>query len=118
MAGRASGACLAREAGLAVGSVQVTKLAMYEAPYDDDPAAREGWERHLAEMTGALADGRPGDAAALFMTFVGTPADQLESIRHAPCWPGIAAVPPTLACDHAALRGQDTPVPAAQPGRS
>src|SRR5216683_3332617 len=93
--GHSSGACLALEAALALGSVQVTKLAMYEAPYDDDPAAREGWERYLAEMTVALADGRPGDAAALFMTFVGTPADQLESVRQAPFWPGIEAVAAT-----------------------
>ncbi len=115
--GHSSGACLALEAALALGSVQVTKLAMYEAPYDDDPAAREGWERYLAEMTVALADGRPGDAAALFMTFVGTPADQLESVRQAPFWPGIEAVAPTLAYDHAALMGKDRSVPAGRAAR-
>ena len=115
--GHSSGACLALEAALALGSVQVTKLAMYEAPYDDDPAAREGWERYLAEMTVALADGRPGDAAALFMTFVGTPADQIESMRQAPFWPGIEAVAPTLAYDHAALMGKDRAVPAGRAAR-
>jgi len=115
--GHSSGACLALEAALALGSVQVTKLAMYEAPYDDDPAAREGWERYLAEMTAALADGRPGDAAALFMTFVGTATDQLEGMRQAPFWPGIEAVAPTLAYDHAALMGKDRAVPAGRAAR-
>lgn len=110
--GHSSGACLALEAALALGSVQVSKLAMYEAPYDNDPAAREGWERYLADMTAALADGRPGDAAALFMAFVGTPADEIESMRRAPFWPGIEAVAPTLAYDHAALLGKDRSVPA------
>ena len=110
--GHSSGACLALEAAFALGSAQVTKLAMYEAPYDDDPAARERWERYLADMTAALADGRPGDAAALFMAFVGTPAEEIKGIRQAPFWPGIEAVAPTLAYDHAALLGKDRSVPA------
>jgi pimeloyl-ACP methyl ester carboxylesterase len=115
--GHSSGACLALEAALALGSVQVSKLAMYEAPYDDDPAAREGWERYLADMTAALADGRPGDAAGLFMAFVGTPAEEIESMRQAPFWPDIEAVAPTLAYDHAALLGKDRSVPAGRASR-
>src|SRR5258708_11533132 len=79
-----SGACPALEAALALGSIQVTKLAMYVAPYDDDPAAGDGWERYLAEMTVSLADRRTGDAAALFMTFVRTPAHHAQSIRQTP----------------------------------
>src|SRR5258707_5424224 len=82
--GHSSGACLALEAALALGSVRVSRLAVYEAPYDDDPAARPGWERYLADMTAALSDGRPGDAAAYFMAFVGTPAAEIETMRRAP----------------------------------
>src|ERR1700760_1956986 len=33
--GHSSGACLAMEAALALGDGQVTRLTMYEAPYDD-----------------------------------------------------------------------------------
>ena len=109
--GHSSGACLALEAALVLGRVQVSKLAMYEAPYDDDPAARESWERYLADMKAALADGRPGDAAALFIAFVGTPAKEIEGMRRAPFWPGMEAVAPTLAYDHATLLGKDRSVP-------
>jgi pimeloyl-ACP methyl ester carboxylesterase len=109
--GHSSGACLALEAALALGPGQVSKLAMYEAPYDDDPAMREAWRTYLMGMTAALQAGRPGDAAALFMAFVGTPAEQIEGVRQAPFWPDIEAVAPTLAYDHAGLMGADRSVP-------
>ncbi len=116
--GHSSGACLALEAALALGraeagrGIEVTGLAMYEAPYDDDPAVRPAWHDYLAELTAALDDGRPGDAAALFMAFVGTPAEQIDGMRQAPFWPGIEAVAPTLAYDHSGLMGADRSVPA------
>src|SRR5258708_6054268 len=99
--GHSSGACLALEAALALGSVRVSGLAMYEAPYDDDPAARQGWEKYLADMTAALSDGRPGDAAAYFMAFVGTPAAEIETMRLAPFMPWSEALSSTLAYAHA-----------------
>ena len=116
--GHSSGACLALEAALALGSagtgqgVRVTGLAMYEAPYDDDPAVSPAWRQYLADMMAALDEGRSGDAAALFMAFVGTPAEQIESMRGAPFWRGIEAVAPTLAYDHAGLLGADRSIPA------
>jgi len=115
--GHSSGACLALEAALSLGSGQVSKLAMYEAPYDDDPATRAPWHEYLAEMTAALADGRPADAAALFMVFVGTPTDQVDAMRGAPFWPAIEAVAPTLTYDHAALLGPDRSVPVGRAAR-
>jgi pimeloyl-ACP methyl ester carboxylesterase len=112
--GHSSGACLALEAALALGPGQVTSLAMYEAPYDDDPSARAAWQTYLRDMQAALDSGRPGDAAALFMAFVGTPAEQIEQMRHAPFWAGIEAVAPSLAYDHTGLMGADRSVPAAR----
>jgi hypothetical protein len=47
---------------------------------------------------------------ALFMTFVGTPGDQLEGMRHAPEWPIYEALAPTLAYD-AAVLGEYSAVP-------
>lgn len=108
--GHSSGACLALEAALALGPGTVSSLAMYEAPYDDDPAIHAPWQRYLADLTAALAEGRTGDAAALFMAFVGTPRKQIDLMRRAPFWPGIEAVAPTLAYD-AALLGADKSVP-------
>jgi len=101
--GHSSGACLALEAALALGPGQVSKLAMYEAPYDDDPALREAWRTYLTDMTAALEAGRAGDAVALFMAFRGMPAKEIEVMRQAPFWPGLEAVAPTLAYDHAGL---------------
>jgi hypothetical protein len=40
------------------------------------------------------------------MRFVGTPADQIARLRRAPFWPGMEAVAPTLAYDHAAILGE------------
>ena len=59
-----------------------------------------------------LAEGRRGDAVALFMRLIGTPAVQLDSMRRAPFWPGLEAVAPTLAYDHAAILGEPWSVPA------
>jgi len=109
--GHSSGGCLAMEAAVALGAGQVTKLAMYEAPYNDDPAVRPAWRQYLTELTAALDGGRPGDAAALFMAFVGTPAEQIEGMRQAPFWPGMEAVAPTLAYDHAGVMGTDLSIP-------
>jgi hypothetical protein len=57
-----------------------------------------------------LTAGRRGDAAALFMQSVGTPADQIDGMRHAPMWPMFEAVAPTLAYD-AAILGEDRSIP-------
>jgi pimeloyl-ACP methyl ester carboxylesterase len=37
---------------------------------------------------------------------IGTPGVQIEAIRQAPFWPGMEAVAPTLAYDHAAISGE------------
>jgi pimeloyl-ACP methyl ester carboxylesterase len=108
--GHSSGACLALEAA-AVLDDQVTSLALYEAPYNDDPAAQAGWHRYLATMTRALADGRRGDAVAAFMAEVGMPPEQIEGARHSPFWPFAEAIAPTLAYDHVgAMRDGTVPV--------
>src|SRR6266700_4403945 len=86
--GHSSGACLALDAAVALGG-RVSKLAMYEAPYDNDPRARAAWDRYLGEMTEALAAGRPGDAVALFMAFVGTPTKQIDGMRRSEFWPDL-----------------------------
>src|SRR6266571_2849279 len=108
--GHSSGAALALEAALRLGK-KVKKLAMYEAPYNDDAEAKQAWKEYLKQLTEALAADRRGDAVALFMKYVGTPADQIEAMRHAPAWPLLEAIAPTLAYDHAAILGEDASVP-------
>jgi pimeloyl-ACP methyl ester carboxylesterase len=115
--GHSSGAALALEVAIRLG-VRVAKLAMYEAPYNNDDGAKQSWRRYIAQLTELLAADRRGDAVALFMMSVGTPADQLEGVRQTPVWPVLEAVAPTLAYDHTALLGQDAAVPMQRAARA
>src|SRR5438552_9980272 len=108
--GHSSGGCLALEATVELGD-RVKKLAIYEAPYNDDPAAQKAWGEYIKNLTEALAADRRGDAVALFMAYVGMPASQIEGMRHAPFWAGMEAIAPTLAYDHTAIMGKDGSIP-------
>jgi pimeloyl-ACP methyl ester carboxylesterase len=108
--GHSSGAALALEAALRLGN-KVKKLAMYEAPYNDDAEAQRAWKQYITQLTEALAADRRGDAVALFMKYVGMPADQIEAMRQTPAWPLLESIAPTLAYDHAAILGEDDSVP-------
>ena len=103
--GHSSGGTLAMRAAVRLGG-SVGKLAIYEAPHNDDPDAQESWSDYLRALRQLLADGRRGDAVALFMRFIGTPGDQVDAMRQAPFWPGMEAVAPTLAYDHTAIIGE------------
>ncbi len=104
--GISSGGALALEAALGLGN-KVSKLAIYEAPYNSDKTTQPGWKEYRKQLDQLLAEGRRGDAAALFMQYVGTPADQIEGMRQMPMWPMFEAVAPTLAYDAAALGNND-----------
>jgi len=108
--GHSSGAALALDAALRLGG-SVTRIAMYEPPYNDDPAARQAWRRYLGQLAEALGAERHGDAVALFMSFTGIPAEQLDDMRKQDFWPAMAALGPTLAYDHTAILGADGTVP-------
>lgn len=107
--GHSSGASLALEATARLGN-KVKRLAMYEAPYNDDPAAQGAFRGYRKDLAEALAAGRRGDAVALFMRLVGTPDDQIEGMRQSPAWPVFEAIAPTLAYD-AACMGESAAVP-------
>jgi len=108
--GHSSGAALALEAAVQLGE-KVKKLAMYEAPYNDEREAKLAWRAYIRQLTELLAANRRGDAVALFMQYVGMPAEQIEVMRHAPAWPMLEAIAPTLAYDHTAILGKDASVP-------
>ena len=105
--GHSSGGCLALDASVKLDG-KVKKLAMYEAPYNDDPAVQKAWGEYLKNLNEALASDRRGDAVALFMALVGMPAAQIEEMRHAPFWAGMEAIAPTLAYDHVGVMGDGT----------
>lgn len=81
--GHSSGGCLALRTAPNLGS-KVTRVAVYEAPWNDDPAARERWGKYIHDLTEALKAGRWGDAVALFMAYIGMPAEQIQGMRQAP----------------------------------
>src|SRR6266566_4601255 len=114
--GQSSGASLALDAADKLGS-KVRKLAMYDAPYHHDPAAQQAWGEYIRQLTEALAAHRRGDAVALFMRYVGMPADQIEDMRKAPFWAGMEAIAPTLAYDHTAILGKDASLPSERAAR-
>ncbi len=107
--GISSGACLALEAALKLGR-KMNQLAMYEPPYNGDPAARQQWRQYRQQLDKAIAEGRRGDAVVLFMKLVGTPDDAVNGMRNAPMWPMFEAVAPTLPYD-AAEMGDERTVP-------
>jgi len=108
--GHSSGACLALEATAMLGD-KVAGLALYDTPYNDDPAALPRWQGYLATLTDALANGRRGDAVAAFMTCVGMPPEQIDGVRQSPFWPVAESIAPTLAYDHMGAMNGDGTVP-------
>src|ERR1700759_4504767 len=74
--GHSSGCALVMDAAIALGPAVVPKIALYEAPYKDDPAAQQAWDSYLADLADALRENRRGDAVARFMAHVGMPAAQ------------------------------------------
>ncbi|QGV78370.1 alpha/beta fold hydrolase [Streptomyces ficellus] len=106
--GTSSGGALALEAAAA--GLPITRLSVYEPPYDTDPAARDGFTERAQRLGRLLADGRRGDALALFLS--DTPAAELAGLRASPQWPALEALAHTLPYDHAVLG--DSLVPAAR----
>ena len=96
--GHSSGAGLALHA--AAHGLPIKGLVLHEPPYVPDSEEERRTSREYGESLRAiLAEGRRGDAVALFMTTVGMPAETLEGMRKEPWWAGMEAVAPTLLYD-------------------
>lgn len=108
--GISSGAALAMEAAIALPD-KVSKLAMYEAPYNDDPVAQQTWRKYVKELRELLAEDRKGDAVGHFMMLVGASPADVEGIRQTPMWPQWESIGHTLAYDHIAALGEEGSIP-------
>jgi pimeloyl-ACP methyl ester carboxylesterase len=108
--GHSSGAALVLEAAIQLGQ-KIKKLALYDAPYNDEASAKQAFKEYIKQLTEALAAERRGDAVALFMQYVGMPTDQIEGMRQTPAWTMLESIAPTLAYDHAAIMGEDASIP-------
>lgn len=110
--GISSGAALAFEAAHALGG-KVTRLALYEPPYNDEADARRAWKQFRRDLDATLAEGSRADSVGLFMSLLGVPAEHVAGMRQYPMWPMWEAVAPTMAYDAAAL-GDEAAVPVAR----
>jgi pimeloyl-ACP methyl ester carboxylesterase len=79
--GHSSGAALAISAAVKLRK-QVTKLAIYEAPYSLDSKARKAAKEYYVALKEALSSGHNGDAVALFVRSVGVSDKQVQAMRH------------------------------------
>lgn len=114
--GISSGAALAMEAAIALPG-KVRKLAMYEAPFNDDASAQQAWRDYVDQLQGLLDQGRKGDAVGLFMMLVGASPEDVEGIKQTPMWPLWESIGHTLAYDHIADLGEDAAVPVERAAR-
>lgn len=109
LSGVSSGAILAMEAAITLGT-KVKKLAMYEAPYNDDEATGQALKKFRKQFKQVLSEGRRGDAVEAFLTLMGMPDEHLDGMRQLPMWSMWEAIAPTFGYD-AALMGEDGSVP-------
>jgi pimeloyl-ACP methyl ester carboxylesterase len=92
--GHSSGAVLALHAARVL---PITKLVLHEPSFALDSEEERRTSREYGEnLKAILAEGRRGDAVALFMTTVGMPEEMVEGMRGEPWWAGMEAVAPTL----------------------
>jgi pimeloyl-ACP methyl ester carboxylesterase len=100
--GVSSGGALVLEAAAA--GIAADRLAVYEVPYCVDGDLRRRWLAYVEQLGEVLAEGRRGDAVALFMRLTGASDETVAGARSSPFWPGVEALAHTLAYDAACLR--------------
>lgn len=106
--GASSGAALALR-GAAAG-LPISKLAVYDVPYDMSDGAQQRHAEYVEAIDDLLAQGRRGDAFAAAMRTWGAPAETVEAAKQSPMWPGLERLAHTLAYD-AACMGTNQPPP-------
>jgi pimeloyl-ACP methyl ester carboxylesterase len=105
--GISSGGALALEAAAA--GVPIDRLAVYEVPYDMSDDGPQRQREYASTLEKLLAEGRRGDAFALFMRLAGSSEEDIASARNLPIWPGLEAIAHTLAYDAACMGNGQPP---------
>jgi pimeloyl-ACP methyl ester carboxylesterase len=96
--GWSSGAVLALDAAAA--GLPIARLVLFEPPFVVDDARPPLPSDYVERLDAAVAAGRPGDAARLFLTAAaGLPPEAVDGIRSSEFWPVLEAVAPTIAYD-------------------
>jgi hypothetical protein len=91
----------------------IDRLVAYEAPFIVDDTHAPHDPELPARMESLVADGRRGDAVALFLRTVGAPRPMIAVMRLFPVWRKLCAVAHTLPYDLAFVidRQQGRPLP-------
>ena len=98
--GVSSGAALALQAAAKLGPDRVSRLALYEPPYGQP---QREFTRIKDSVNVLVKTGQPGDAAAFFLTAIGTPPETVQGMKSSPAWEGIKKIDFTLAYDYEVL---------------
>jgi pimeloyl-ACP methyl ester carboxylesterase len=93
----------------AAAAAPITSMALFEPPFLTEAVGGGTKKEYTDRLHELLAAGRKGDAAALFMTYVGMPAAAVEGMRGQPFWPVFEAIAPTLAYDNEILGDGSVP---------
>ncbi|HEY0443492.1 MAG TPA: alpha/beta hydrolase [Candidatus Limnocylindrales bacterium] len=110
--GSSSGAGLALLAAAQLSGI--SKLALWEPPYNVDPAGRPPADQ-VEQYDRMIAEGRRGDAAEYFMAkVVGLPQQMVDGARQAPWWPAMESRAHTLAYDARIMGDYAPPVDVAR----
>jgi pimeloyl-ACP methyl ester carboxylesterase len=111
--GWSSGAVLALDAAAA--GLPISRLALFEPPFVVDDRRPPVPVDYVQRLDDAIANGRPGEAAELFLTAgVGMPAEAVAGMRQSPFWPALEGVAHTIAYDGRIMGGtmSGDPLPA------
>jgi len=96
--GFSSGAVLALDAAAA--GLSIARLALFEPPFVVDDSRPPLPADYVARLDACTADGRPGDAAELFLTAAaGMPVEFVAGVQQSPFWAALEGVAHTIAYD-------------------
>src|SRR5579871_1889351 len=109
--GLSSGAALALLAAAALGSLKITKVALYEPPYvGGDDQAKDEFAQEKQRITELLRQGKRGDATAFYIRSMGIPPERMEDLRTSAEWNMMEGVEHTLAYDYAVVGDATVPL--------
>ncbi|MBT1695550.1 alpha/beta hydrolase [Fulvivirgaceae bacterium PWU4] len=98
--GVSSGGALSLQAAARLGMAKVSKLAIYEVPYGQD---KKTFDKQKQGVNERIKNGKPGDAAAFFLSEIGTPREALEKMKLSTAWRTIEKIDFTLGYDYQVL---------------
>jgi pimeloyl-ACP methyl ester carboxylesterase len=98
--GVSSGAALTLQAAAKLGPSKVTKIALYEVPFGQEPDAYAKQKQGVAKL---IETGQPGEAAEFFLSSIGTPREALDGMKRSPQWAAMKTMDYTLDYDFAIL---------------